>query len=39
VDVPAHWIAGTYEFGQPVDDIEGDLEALKSERSKNWILK
>lgn len=37
-DVPACWIAGTFAFGQPIEAIEEDLRALRSERSKDWII-
>jgi len=36
--VPASWIAGTFAFGQPAEDIEGDLRALLRERTKDWII-
>ncbi len=36
--VPPSWIAGTFAFGQPAEDIEGDLLALRRERAKDWIL-
>lgn len=36
--VPPSWIAGTFAFGQPAEDIEGDLLALRRERSKDWII-
>jgi hypothetical protein len=38
VRVPPSWIAGTFAFGQPADDIEGDLLALRRERAKDWII-
>lgn len=36
--MPPSWIAGTFAFGQPVEEIEGDLLALRRERAKDWIL-
>jgi hypothetical protein len=36
--VPPSWIAGTFAFGQPAEDIEGDLRALRHEREKDWII-
>jgi hypothetical protein len=36
--LPASWIAGTFAFGQPAEDIEGDLRALLRERTKDWII-
>lgn len=37
-DIPACWIAGTFAFGQPIEAIEEDLCALRSERSRDWII-
>jgi hypothetical protein len=38
VDVPAHWIAGTFGTGMPLQYIEDDLRALLRERARNWIV-
>jgi hypothetical protein len=35
--IPPSWVAGTFAFGQPMIDIESDLRALQSERSKDWL--
>ncbi|MEO7324102.1 MAG: hypothetical protein ABIW82_04660 [Dokdonella sp.] len=37
-NIPACWIAGTFAFGQPIEAIEDDLLALRSERSRDWII-
>lgn len=38
VDVPEHWIAGTFGLGLPLQHIEDDLRALLRERARNWIV-
>jgi len=38
VQVPTHWIVGTYTTGMSASDIEDDLRSFLRERSRNWLI-
>ncbi len=38
LDVPAHWLVGTYSLGCGLTSIADDLRALLRERAKDWVI-
>jgi hypothetical protein len=37
-NIPPHSIVGIFTFGCPLEDIRDDLQAMRSERARHWIV-
>ena len=38
LDVPTHWLVGTFAAGASIQDIISDLRTTLRERAKDWII-